>query len=52
MATSAWGADQTSVAEKELQRTKLEEILGLLLSAGYFRARVPSLGPFDKVRAR
>jgi hypothetical protein len=43
-------ADQTSEAEKALQRQKFEEILGVLLSAGYFRARIATLTPFDKVR--
>ena len=42
--------DQTSSAEAALQQAKLEEVLGLLLSAGYFRARAPGLAPFDKVR--
>lgn len=44
------GGDQTSAAEKELQERRLREILGLLLSAGYFRARLPGLADFDKVR--
>ena len=41
--------DQTSQAEKQLQAKKLDELIGILLSAGYFRARVASLTPFDKV---
>jgi hypothetical protein len=41
--------DQTSASEKVLQRQKLEDIIGMLLSAGYFRARISTLTPFDKV---
>ena len=41
--------DQTSVAEKVLQQQKLDDIIGMLLSAGYFRARISTLTPFDKV---
>ena len=41
--------DQTSASEKKLQQQKLDDILGLLLGSGYFRARVPKLDPFDKV---
>lgn len=43
------GTDQTSAAEVALQKQKFEEIVGVLLSAGYFRARIASLTPFDKV---
>uniref|UniRef100_A0A669CHQ4 Coiled-coil domain-containing protein 93 n=1 Tax=Oreochromis niloticus TaxID=8128 RepID=A0A669CHQ4_ORENI len=35
--------------EDEEQRVKLTEILELLLAAGYFRARIKGLSPFDKV---
>lgn len=42
--------DQTSASEKKLQQEKLDDILGLLQGAGYFRARVPKLDAFDKVR--
>lgn len=42
-------ADQTSQSEKQLQQNALNELVGLLLSAGYFRARVSTLTPFDKV---
>uniref|UniRef100_A0A8C7GWT1 Coiled-coil domain-containing protein 93 n=1 Tax=Oncorhynchus kisutch TaxID=8019 RepID=A0A8C7GWT1_ONCKI len=35
--------------EDEEQSVKLAEILELLLAAGYFRARIKGLGPFDKV---
>jgi hypothetical protein len=41
--------DQTSESEKKLQRQKFEEIIEILLSAGYFRARIHSLSDFDKV---
>uniref|UniRef100_A0A8C7VIF9 Coiled-coil domain-containing protein 93 n=1 Tax=Oncorhynchus mykiss TaxID=8022 RepID=A0A8C7VIF9_ONCMY len=34
--------------EDEEQSVKLAEILELLLAAGYFRARIKGLGPFDK----
>ncbi|TRZ03727.1 hypothetical protein DNTS_009732 [Danionella cerebrum] len=35
--------------EDEEQNIKLAEILELLLAAGYFRARIKGLSPFDKV---
>uniref|UniRef100_A0A3Q3ER99 Coiled-coil domain-containing protein 93 n=1 Tax=Kryptolebias marmoratus TaxID=37003 RepID=A0A3Q3ER99_KRYMA len=35
--------------EDEEQNVKLTEILELLLAAGYFRARIKGLSPFDKV---
>uniref|UniRef100_A0A672MGG4 Coiled-coil domain-containing protein 93 n=1 Tax=Sinocyclocheilus grahami TaxID=75366 RepID=A0A672MGG4_SINGR len=35
--------------EDEEQSVKLAEILELLLAAGYFRARIKGLSPFDKV---
>ncbi len=41
--------DQTSASELSLQKAALEDLLRVLLSAGYFRARVASLTPFDKV---
>lgn len=41
--------DQTSETEKIYQRQKYEEIIDLLLSAGYFRARINTLSEFDKV---
>lgn len=41
--------DQTSESEKILQQQKYEEIIQLLLSAGYFRARINTLSEFDKV---
>lgn len=41
--------DQSSVATRVVQQKALDELLALLLSAGYFRARVNSLTAFDKV---
>ena len=41
--------DQTSESEKILQKQKYDEIIQLLLSAGYFRARINTLSEFDKV---
>uniref|UniRef100_A0A672MZ15 Coiled-coil domain-containing protein 93 n=1 Tax=Sinocyclocheilus grahami TaxID=75366 RepID=A0A672MZ15_SINGR len=45
------GVPQGSVEtrEDEEQSVKLAEILELLLAAGYFRARIKGLSPFDKV---
>ncbi|KAI3356608.1 hypothetical protein L3Q82_017810, partial [Scortum barcoo] len=37
------------IREDEEQSVKLLEILELLLAAGYFRARIKGLSPFDKV---
>ena len=41
--------DQTSESEKALQKAKYDEIIDMLLSAGYFRARIATLSAFDKV---
>lgn len=41
--------DQTSETEKQYQKQKYEEIIEILLSAGYFRARINTLSEFDKV---
>jgi hypothetical protein len=41
--------DQTSETEKVYQKTKYNEIIEILLSAGYFRARINNLSEFDKV---
>jgi hypothetical protein len=41
--------DQTSESEKVYQRGKYEEIIEILLGAGYFRARINTLSEFDKV---
>jgi len=43
------GQDATSLDEKQLQQERLEACISLLLSAGYFRARLPKVEPFDKV---
>ncbi|KAG7239113.1 hypothetical protein INR49_029993 [Caranx melampygus] len=40
---------QVETREDEEQSIKLAEILELLLAAGYFRARIKGLTPFDKV---
>ncbi|XP_040004744.1 coiled-coil domain-containing protein 93 [Xiphias gladius] len=40
---------QVETREDEEQSVKLAEILDLLLAAGYFRARIKGLSPFDKV---
>lgn len=38
----------TSQTDKD-QVVKYDAIIELLLAAGYFRARIPALSPFDKV---
>ena len=48
-ATVGSGLDQTSESERVIQKKALNDILSVLLSAGYFRARIPQLAPFDKV---
>lgn len=45
-------SDQTSKEEITHQQAKYEEIISMLLSAGYFRARIPALSAFDKVKSR
>ena len=40
---------QFDVREDEEQNVKLLETIELLLAAGYFRARIKGLSPFDKV---
>lgn len=42
---------QVETREDEEQSVKLAEILELLLAAGYFRARIKGLSPFDKVQS-
>lgn len=42
-------SSQVETREDEEQSVKLAEILELLLAAGYFRARIKGLSPFDKV---
>ncbi|XP_053374739.1 coiled-coil domain-containing protein 93-like [Mercenaria mercenaria] len=37
------------VREDEEQNVKLSQTIELLLAAGYFRARIKGLSPFDKV---
>ncbi|XP_043930914.1 coiled-coil domain-containing protein 93 [Protopterus annectens] len=43
------GKDTVETREDEEQNVKLAEILELLVAAGYFRARIKGLSPFDKV---
>lgn len=40
---------QFDVREDEEQNVKLSQTIELLLAAGYFRARIKGLSPFDKV---
>ncbi|KAK4877554.1 hypothetical protein RN001_010060 [Aquatica leii] len=40
---------EVEVREDEEQSIKLQEILDLLVAAGYFRARIKGLSPFDKI---
>jgi hypothetical protein len=40
---------QFDVRDDELQRQRLDEIIELLVVAGYFRARAKQLTSFDKV---
>ncbi|KAL3284946.1 hypothetical protein HHI36_019077 [Cryptolaemus montrouzieri] len=41
--------NQVEVREDEEQSVKLQEIIDLLVAAGYFRARIKGLSSFDKV---
>jgi hypothetical protein len=41
--------DQTSESEKQLQRTTFNNIIDVLIGAGYHRARINTLSEFDKV---
>uniref|UniRef100_A0A3Q2PJE3 CCDC93 N-terminal domain-containing protein n=1 Tax=Fundulus heteroclitus TaxID=8078 RepID=A0A3Q2PJE3_FUNHE len=43
---------QVESREDEDQSVKLAEILELLLVAGYFRARIKGLSPFDKTHCQ
>ncbi|XP_062041253.1 coiled-coil domain-containing protein 93 isoform X1 [Lepus europaeus] len=43
------GLPEVETREDEEQNVKLAEILELLVAAGYFRARIKGLSPFDKV---
>lgn len=40
---------KVDVREDEEQTVKLEEIIEMLVSAGYYRARIKGLANFDKV---
>lgn len=40
---------EVETREDEEQNVKLQEIVDLLLAAGYFRARIKGLSPFDKI---
>ncbi|XP_050430116.1 coiled-coil domain-containing protein 93 [Adelges cooleyi] len=40
---------QIETREDEEQSLKLQEIMDLLIAAGYFRARIKGLAPFDKI---
>ena len=40
---------QVDIREDEEQSVKLRESIDLLLAAGYFRARIKGLSPFDKI---
>ncbi|XP_076068907.1 coiled-coil domain-containing protein 93 [Oratosquilla oratoria] len=40
---------QVDIREDEEQSIKLTEIIELLVAAGYFRARIKGLSPFDKI---
>lgn len=40
---------EVDIREDEEQKTKLQEIIDLLVAAGYFRARIKGLSNFDKV---
>lgn len=40
---------QAESRQDEEQNVKLDETIDLLLAAGYFRARIKGLSPFDKV---
>ncbi|CAL1267192.1 unnamed protein product [Larinioides sclopetarius] len=42
-------SSKVEVREDEEQERKFQEIIELLLAAGYFRARIKGLSPFDKV---
>lgn len=42
--------EQIETREDEEQNVKLQETIELLLAAGYFRARIKGLSPFDKVK--
>ena len=43
-------SSKVDIREDEEQNVKLRDSIDLLLAAGYFRARIKGLSPFDKVR--
>ena len=43
---------QADVREDEEQTKRFQDIIDLLLAAGYFRARIKGLSNFDKVRMK
>lgn len=43
---------QPDVREDEEQTERFQDIIDLLLAAGYFRARIKGLSNFDKVRMK
>uniref|UniRef100_A0AAR5Q5A4 Coiled-coil domain-containing protein 93 n=1 Tax=Dendroctonus ponderosae TaxID=77166 RepID=A0AAR5Q5A4_DENPD len=50
VSSAASGAPvHSAVLQDEEQSRKLQEIVDLLVAAGYFRARIKGLSPFDKV---
>ncbi|VDK44766.1 unnamed protein product [Gongylonema pulchrum] len=49
MSSGIVSAAEFDVREDEEQLAKLQDIIDLLVAAGYFRARIKSIPPFDKV---
>lgn len=41
--------DQTSETEKLYQRSKYDDVINIIINAGYYRARINTLSEFDKV---
>jgi endonuclease III-like uncharacterized protein len=41
---------QAETREDEQQKVKYQEIIELLVSAGYYRAKIKTLSQFDKVK--
>jgi hypothetical protein len=41
-----------SIESEADKAARLKEVVDLLLAGGYFRARIPALSPFDKVRTQ
>lgn len=44
------GQSKNSIKVDPEQQQKYEDIITLLLAGGYFRARISTLDPFDKVK--